>query len=177
MAQGGGRTQPGDAQVRRYLGGVAASLIFSHAQLLFLAPTEPGGGEGEQEERQQRRECGAKRTAIAPEGESGASVRTAVITPPVSAASGVAARASQTRSARPRLIASPVCVALLQRDCSVANAHHGTTAASTSHDCQRSLLSLRGSAATRCSLTRTVHFGPAYRWIRGPIYNHLSTRK
>ena len=71
-----------------------------------------------------------------------------MITAPVSAASGVAARASHTRSPRPRLMPSPVWVLRFHGDCSVASAHHGATAASTSHDCQRNLLSLRGSTAT-----------------------------
>ena len=52
MAERGGCSQPGDAQIRCHLGGVTAMLIFRHAQLLLLAATEFGSGQGEQEQRQ-----------------------------------------------------------------------------------------------------------------------------
>ncbi len=91
MAERGGRSQPGDSQIGRDLGGVPAPLVFGHAQLLFLASAEPGRGEGEQKERQQRRQRGVvpgghcrtrKRSKRKHRGE----------TPPVNAARGVAAR-------------------------------------------------------------------------------------
>jgi len=44
----------------------------------------------------------------------GANVRTAVMTPPVNAAGGVAAQPSHTSSAKPRLMPSAVCVASVQ---------------------------------------------------------------
>ena len=53
MAQRRGRGQPGYSQIGRYLGGVAAALVFRHAQPLLLASTEAGRCPGEHKKGEQ----------------------------------------------------------------------------------------------------------------------------
>ena len=137
MAECDGRSQSGDSQIGRHLGGVPATLVFCHAQPLFLASAEPGRSEGEQKECQQGWQRG-----VIPGGQAlcrrGVRNRSDDPTGHRSERRGRAGQKYQQRQAQAdaqRGLCSAIQTAVAWRRAAIA--HQGTTAASTSHDCHR----------------------------------------
>ena len=120
---------------------------------------------GEHKERHQGWQGG-----VIPGGQAdGQGAATAVITPPVTAARGVAARARQTREQQTDAQRFGTHA---RRRCGVA----------WSRVAMRTMAPRRPAPATIATgfavLERALLIlGPAYRLIRAPVYNHLSNRK